>query len=115
MDFSPMNIRMTVPQANDVGQIQHNLNQQGAMQQDFLALKEKQLIERQQSQVRTKDDAEGQKVRGDEEKKQQLPDRKPRRRKTPKEIMDEQDALEAEEEPKMAVDQFRGHTIDISL
>ena len=58
MDFSPMNIRMTVPQANDVGQIQHNLNQQGAMQQDFLALKEKQLIERQQSQVRTKDVAE---------------------------------------------------------
>ena len=57
MDFAPMSLRMMVPHANDVGELQHNMNQQAAMQQDFKALQQKKLIERQQSQVRTKDDA----------------------------------------------------------
>ena len=59
MDFAPMNMRMAVPHANDVGEIQHNLNQQAALQQDFKAEQHKKLIERQQNQVRTKDEAEG--------------------------------------------------------
>ena len=112
MDFSPMNIRMTVPQSNDVSQIQHNLNNQSALQHDFTAMKERALIERQQSQVRTKDDAEGEKVREDGHNKQEAQDRKPRKQKTPQEILA---ADEQVEEPVMAVDQFRGHTIDISL
>ena len=47
MDFAPMNMRMAVPHANDVGEIQHNLNQQAALQQDFKAEQHKKLIERQ--------------------------------------------------------------------
>ena len=62
MDFAPMSLRMMVPHANDVGEIQHHMNQQAAMQQDFKALQQKKLIERQQSQVRTKDEAEGEKA-----------------------------------------------------
>ena len=63
MDFAPMNMRMAVPHANDVGEIQHNLNQQAALQQDFKAEQHKKLIERQQNQVRTKDEAEERKLR----------------------------------------------------
>ena len=33
MDFAPMSLRMMIPHANDVGEIQHNMNQQAAMQQ----------------------------------------------------------------------------------
>ena len=43
MDFAPMSLRMMVPHANDVGEIQHNMNQQAAMQQDFKALQQKKL------------------------------------------------------------------------
>ena len=52
MDFAPMSLRMMIPHANDVGEIQHNMNQQAAVQQDFKALQQKRLIARQQSQVR---------------------------------------------------------------
>ena len=35
MDFAPMNMRMAVPHANDVGEIQHNLNQQEYNEQSY--------------------------------------------------------------------------------
>ena len=115
MDFAPMNMRMAVPHANDVGEIQHNLNQQAALQQDFKAEQHKKLIERQQNQVRTKDEAEGEKIKDNPDRKQGRRQQQARgRRKSPKEIMEEQEALEAPEEPSMAVDQYRGRSIDIS-
>lgn len=114
MDFAPMSMRMVVPHANDVGEIQHNFNQQAALQQDFKAEQHKKLVERQQNQVRTKDEAEGEKIKDNPEKKQGGRQRPPRKRKSPKEILEEQAALEAPEEPPMAVDQYRGHSIDIS-
>ena len=114
MDFAPMNMRMAVPHANDVGEIQHNLNQQAALQQDFKAEQHKKLIERQQNQVRTKDEAEGEKIKDNPDRKQGRRQQARGRRKSPKEIMEEQEALEAPEEPPMAVDQYGGRSIDIS-
>ena len=63
MDFSPMNIRMTVPQSADVGQIQHNMNQHGAVVHDYQAVKDQQEQEHLQQQVRSKEEAEGQKIK----------------------------------------------------
>ena len=115
MDFAPMNMRMVVPHANDVGEIQHNMNQQAALQHDFRTEQQKKLIERQQSQVRTKDDAEGEKIKDNPERKHGgRQNAKGRRKKSPREIMEEQEAMEAPEEPPMAVDTYRGHSIDIS-
>ena len=115
MDFAPMSLRMVVPHANEVGELQHNMNQQAALQQDFKALQQKKLIERQQSQVRTKDDAEGEKIKDNPEGKHNGGgEQAPRKRKSPKEIMDELEAAEAPEEPPLAVDQYRGHSIDIN-
>lgn len=114
MDFAPMSLRMMVPHANDVGEIQHNMNQQAAMQQDFKALQQKKLIERQQSQVRTKDEAEGEKIKDNPEKKQGGRERGTRKRKSPREIMEAQGVVEDSQEPPMAVDSIRGRSIDIS-
>ena len=86
MDFAPMSLRMMIPHANDVGEIQHNMNQQAAMQQDFKALQQKKLIERQQSQVRTKDEAEGEKIKDNPEKKQGGRERGPGRRSPPRRL-----------------------------
>ena len=109
-----MSLRMMVPHANDVGEIQHNMNQQAAMQQDFKALQQKKLIERQQSQVRTKDEAEGEKIKDNPEKKQGGREQGARKRKSPKEIMEAQGVTDDNQEPPMAVDQIRGRSIDIS-
>ena len=109
-----MSLRMMVPHANDVGEIQHNMNQQAAMQQDFKALQQKKLIERQQSQVRTKDEAEGEKIKDNHEKKQGGRERGTRKRKSPREIMEAQGVVEDSQEPPMAVDSIRGRSIDIS-
>ncbi len=114
MDFAPMSLRMMVPHANDVGEIQHHMNQQAAMQQDFKALQQKKLIERQQSQVRTKDEAEGEKIKDNPEKKQGGRERGARKKKSPKEIMEAQGVTADTQEPPMAVDHFRGRSIDIS-
>lgn len=113
MDFSPMNMRMVVPQSTEVGHLQHNMNQQSALQQDYKAMLQRQLSERQQSQVRKKDEAEGEKIKNDDKQRQHGGQRKTKQKKSPKEILEEQE--EAVEEPAMAVDQFRGRTIDISL
>mgnify|MGYP003605765663 FL=1 len=53
-----MNLQIMVPKATEVGQIQHNLNQQSAVQQDFAAIRQKAEAELKQTQVRTKDDVD---------------------------------------------------------
>lgn len=113
MDFAPISLRMVAPQANDVGELQHNMNQQAAMQQDFKAIQQKKLIERQQSQVRTKDEAEGEKIKDNPDRRNKREaERGPRKRKSPKEILAAQEP--EPQEPPMAVDQFRGRSIDIT-
>ena len=114
MDFAPMSLRMMIPHATDVGELQPNLNQQAAVQQDFKALQQKKLIERQQRQVGTKDEAEGERIKDNPEKKQGGRERGARKKKSPKEIMEAQGVTADTPEPPMAVDHFRGRSIDIS-
>jgi len=69
MDVSPMSMQMVVPRAAGASEVQHNLNQQLAVAQDFEALRGKNDAELKQKQVRAKDEAEGGRIRGDDERK----------------------------------------------
>ncbi|MBQ7453463.1 MAG: hypothetical protein IJS69_00170 [Selenomonadaceae bacterium] len=107
MEIAPVGVQMTYANANNAAQVQHNLNQAAALQQDFQAVREKLDAELKQKQVRTKDNAEGGRINDD-------PDRRNRqggyyynsRRQT---------SQPEEEEENYAVDPRRGHFLDISL
>ena len=66
-----MNMRMAVPHSTDVGQMQHNMNQQGALLQSYKSAKDKEKQELQQTQVRDKDNAEGEKIKDNPDRRQQ--------------------------------------------
>jgi dihydroxyacid dehydratase/phosphogluconate dehydratase len=63
MDVNPMSMQMVVPRAAGASEVQHNLNQQMALQQDYEALKGKNDAELKQKQVRTKDETEDGKIK----------------------------------------------------
>ena len=111
MDVTPMSMQMVVPRVSDAQQVQQNLNQAGALQQDFEALREKADARLKQQQVRDKAKAEDGRIKDD-------PDRQKRQgasaggRQAPE---DEESASESQEEMNYAVDPARGHHLDISL
>jgi len=109
MDVSPMNLQIMVPKSTEVGQLQHNMNQQSAVQQDFEAIRQKADAELKQTQVRNKDDVDGGKIKDDPDHRKKQGQYASGHRRSRNE--------EEKEEPqeKMAVDQFRGQHIDISL
>lgn len=108
MDVTPLSMQMVVPRVSDAQQVQHNLNQASAMQQDFEALREKANAKRKETQVRTKSNAEDGKIKEDPERQRgQGGDSGQRGRQ--EEMQDE-----AQEET-FAVDPARGHHLDISL
>ncbi len=108
MDVSPMSLQMVFPRATEAGQVQHNLNQAGALQQEFETLRQEQDARLKQQQVRNKDNPEDGRIK-------ENPDRRHGRggygassqRKSPPED-------EAENE-KFASDPSRGNRIDISF
>ena len=104
-----MNMRMAVPHSTDVGQMQHNMNQQGALLQSYKSAKDKEKQELQQTQVRDKDNAEGEKIKDNPDRRQQGGySSSGKRRGNSSETEPEEETI------KMAVDQFRGRNIDIS-
>ena len=108
MDVTPLSMQMVVPRVSDAQQVQHNLNQASAMQQDFEVLREKADAKRKETQVRTKSNAEDGKIKEDPERQRgQGGDSGQRGRQ--EEMQDE-----AQEET-FAVDPARGHHLDISL
>ena len=108
MDVTPLSMQMVVPRVSDAQEVQHNLNQASAMQQDFEALREKADAKRKETQVRTKSNAEDGKIKEDPERQRgQGGDSGQRGRQG--EMQDE-----AQEET-FAVDPARGHHLDISL
>ena len=109
MDVTPMSLQMVVPHATEVSQVQHNMNQAGALQQDFETLREKNDAELKQKQVREKDGPEEGRIKED-------PDRRNRggyygssRRRN--------GSGDGEEVPeqRFAVDPSRGRNLDISF
>lgn len=109
MDVTPMSLQMVVPHSTEVGQMQHNMNQAGALQQSFETLKEKQDAELKQSQVREKDNLEDGKVKDDPERQNRGAYQRARNR-----VMARGEEEEAEKE-KFAFDPTRGRHLDISF
>ncbi len=108
MDVTPLSMQMVVPRVSDAQQVQHNLNQASAMQQDFEALREKAAANRTATQVRTSTDAAAGKIKENPGRQREQGGYSGRQDRQ------EEEQDEAQEEA-FAVDPARGHHLDISL
>ncbi|MCR5834191.1 MAG: hypothetical protein K6G55_06045 [Selenomonadaceae bacterium] len=108
MEIAPVGVQMTYANANNAAQVQHNLNQEIALQQDYQAMREKNDSELKQKQVRTKDDTEGGIIKEEPDRRNRQGGyyQNNRRRR-------QMSATEQEEE-NYAVDPRRGHFVDVS-
>lgn len=116
MDFSPLNIRMVVPHTNDVGEMQNNMNQHGAMLHNYRTNKDREQQEIRLKQIKKKEEAEGRRVEGDPNKEERQGGKgkgKAAARRHQR-LVAELGADEEEEQEVMAVDHIRGRHLDIS-
>lgn len=109
MNVTPMSLQMVIPQSTEVGQLQHNMNQAGALQQSFETLQQKRDAELKQSQVREKDNLEDGKVKDDPERQNRGSYQSARNRAMSKGDDEEED------KEKFAFDPTRGRHLDISF
>ena len=72
MDVTPMSMQMVVPRVSDAAQVQQNLNQAAALQQDFQAAREKADAKLKETQVRTKDNPEDGRIKDAWRKRKRL-------------------------------------------
>ncbi len=100
-------MQMVFPRATEAGQVQHNLNQAAALQQEFEAVRQEQDAELKQKQVRTKDDPEDGRIKDDPERQRGQGGYRGSYGRSAQE----------EEEPveRFATDPSRGRRIDISF
>ncbi|MBQ9442373.1 MAG: hypothetical protein IJU55_05120 [Selenomonadaceae bacterium] len=110
MDIAPVGIQMTYANANNAGQVQHNLNHAANVQQAEQAEKEKEDADLKQSQVRNKDNAEGGKIKDEPDRRERGGGYYYNRSKKKKQNDGEEETPE-----KFAVDPKRGRYLDISL
>ena len=106
MDVNPISLQMVVPRATDAGQVQHNLNQQPNMQQQFAMAREQTEVKTKLETVQTRDNPEDGRIKDD-------PDRQSRGGGYQGGRRGRRERKEEEEQP--VVDLLRGHNIDISL
>jgi hypothetical protein len=107
MDVNPISLQMVVPRATDAGQVQHNLNQQPNMQQQFAMEREQMDVKTRMETVQTRDNAEDGRIKDDPERQSRgggYSGNQGKRRDRGN-----------EEEDQPVVDLLRGHNIDISL
>ncbi len=106
MDINPISLQMVVPRTTEAGQVQHNLNQQGNVQQEFAMLRENADVKTKMETVQNRDNPEDGRIKDDPERQSRgggySGGQKRRQR-------------EETEEDRQAVDLLRGHNIDISL
>jgi hypothetical protein len=108
MDISPMSLQAVIPRSSETTQVQHNLNQQTAVQQDYQAMQDKAEMRLKEKSVQTKDNPEDGRVKDDPNRKKGQGNYQGNGHKRKQEE-------EKEGQEKMAVDVMRGHHIDISL
>ena len=107
MNVTPLSMQMVVPQSTEAGQVQHNLNQAGALQQSFENVKQKEDARLRQQQVRNKDNPEDGRINDDPEHRNKGSYTGSRRKNLPQ---------GEEEEPPMEIfarDPSRGQFLDI--
>ena len=71
MDISPMSMQMIFPRAADAGQVQHNLNQQSALQNSYAQVQQEKETEQKQQQVISKDNADSARIRDEGDRRGQ--------------------------------------------
>ena len=106
MDINPISLQMVVPRTTEAGQVQHNLNQQVNVQQEFAMAREQMDVKTKMETVQTRDNPEDGRIKDDPERESrgggyQGGQRRRRER--------------GEEEETPVIDLLRGHNIDISL
>lgn len=109
MDFGSMNIQLVVPKVPEVSQIHHTLTQQGAVNQAFETLRQKEDAQLKEKQVRAREKMEDGRIKdADDDSKKHGGYKK-------NSHGGEKEESEEPSEERMAVDTFRGHHIDIQL
>lgn len=111
MDVTPMSLQAIVPRTSEATQVQHNMNQQSAVQQDYQAVRDKRENALKQTQVRAKDQAEDERIKDDPDGRR----KKGRGRGGSHREGREHASEEEGQHERLAVDTFRGRNIDISL
>lgn len=106
MDINPISLQMVVPRTTEAGQVQHNLNQQVNVQQEFAMAREQMDVKTKMETVQTRDNPEDGRIKDDPERESrgggyQGGQRRRRER--------------GEDEDTPVIDLLRGHNIDISL
>ena len=108
MEIAPVGVQMTYANAANVSQVNHNLHNEANLQQSFETVRQQKDEELKQSQVRTKDDAEGGRINDDPERRGRGGGyyyRSAKKSSKPAE----------EPEENFAVDPRKGRLLDISL
>lgn len=105
MDITPISLQMVMPRATDASQVQHNLNQQVNVQQEFAMAREQARADMRMKTVQAREESEDGRIKDDPERQSRGGQYGGQRRRRER----------REEEEPMAVDGLRGHNIDISL
>lgn len=108
MNVSPISLQMVVPRTTDASQVQSNLNQQAANQQDFAMVRNEVAARMKMEQVQTKDQPEDGKIKEDPSGHHSHGGYQGQRR-------ERDDEGESGEGEPLIADRFRGHNIDISF
>ena len=109
MNVSPISLQMVVPRTTDASQVQSNLNQQAANQQDFAMIRTEVAARMKMEQVQTKDQTEDGKIKDDPNGHNSQGGYQGQRRDRSEE------GEESGEKDRLVADRFRGHNIDISF
>ncbi len=111
MDVTPMSMQVMLPHSTEVSQIQHHMNQAGAVQQDFETLRQKMDADLKQKQVREKEAAEEGRIKDDPEHRNRGGYGGSGQRKG----NGEEQSVEDQLLQQLAMDPSRGRNIDISF
>ncbi len=107
MEITPVSMQMVVPRTTEASQVQHNLNQEVNVQQDFAMLREQARDQLKQEQVQAREQPEDGRVKEDPNGQGSRGGYSGKRRR--------RQADEGPEEERVAVDGLRGRNIDISF
>ena len=108
MDITPMSMQMVIPRTSETTQVQHNLNQQAAVQQDYQAVQDKMEMRQKETSVHSRENPEDGRIKDDPDHRNGGEYHGSRRRR-------QSQPDEMPEEDFQSVDASRGHHIDISF
>jgi len=106
MEITPVSMQMVVPRTTEASQVQHNLNQEVNVQQDFAMLRDQARDQMKQEQVQAREQPEDGRVKEDPNGQGSRGGYSGRRRRNPQK--------QEPEEQAVPLDFARGHNIDIS-